>query len=122
MFYIEKSSFNNTLSFIRDNSKSGSVLLLEAFNFEKGDSFMDIYSKAYHLISSVMFDLLFNEPLTEITYKRDLYDILKSHKFIAEDVYELNDCYKDDHYLYKFKHLSPVRTAHWITITNKLVK
>jgi len=95
---------------------------MDSFSFEKTNFIADLYPKIYHYISNIMFTKLYNEPLSEMMFKNELFDILRIYNFSIEDVYELNDCFKGENNLYKFNHLSPATRTHFIYSTNKLLK
>jgi len=112
--YIPKSSFNETLQFVKDNSKSGSYFLFDIINSFSPNKYVN---KVRRYFFGLALTYIFNESFSEFYSRGEFEDVLRSFNFSIEHTYEMNDGYSDE--LFKFRHFPPVNNQN-IYFTNKL--
>jgi len=79
--YIAKSSLKNNLKFIQENSKSGSILLLDLFNFNDANS---LSFKIYTGINSFLVGFFCNEPFSnDFPDTTEFYKLLNKYNFFG---------------------------------------
>jgi len=112
--YIPKSSFNETLQFVKDNSKSGSYFLFDIINSFSPNKYVN---KVRRYFFGLVFTYFYNESLYDYYSSEVFEEVLRSFNFTIEHTYEMNDGFNDE--LFKFKHLSPTNNRK-IYFTNKI--
>jgi len=112
--YLPKSSFNQTLQFVKDNSKSGSYFLFDIINFVSPNQYVNRLRRYFLGLAITFFS---NEYLSDFYSNKEFEEVLRSFNFSIEHTYELNDGFSDE--LFKFKHFSHTNNQNTY-FTNKL--
>jgi len=98
-YYILESAFEETLDFIKNNSKKGSKLVFDAFNW----NLTVTKDKIFQFLGNFTMPPVFkkeNENLIQFYSKSGVKELLLKNGFFTDDLYNSDDCFNEPLYTY----------------------